>query len=72
MMKMTMNESMSSKEIRDLIRLTAANALAFIASDVDLIDAFRAYQVNGESISHTETKNILEASARYFRTGVRL
>lgn len=71
MMAMPLSKSMSSSDIRKLIRETAGDVLAFVAKDKELVHKFRVYQAeNGKPVMPTvETKNILEASARYFNSG---
>ena len=68
---MPLTKSMSSSEIRKLIRDTAGDVLAFVASDRELVHRFRVHQSeNGKQVMpEPETREILKASARYFHGG---
>lgn len=68
---MPLTKSMSSTEIRKLIRRNAGEALAFIASDRELVHKYRVWRSeNGlDVMPEPETKEVLAASARYFNGG---
>lgn len=69
--KMPLTKSMSSSDIRKLIRETAGSVMAFIAQDSAALHRYRVYlSENGKAVMPTaETKEVLEASARYFNSG---
>lgn len=72
---MMMTKSMSSADIRKVIREYASDALAFIASDPKLVHLFRLYQLEERKRQpnpEDETQHILEAASSYFKEGVRL